>query len=377
MSQVQGSNEERKLRLARESYLEVLDATKHQDDKIGRFLTAIAFLFTGAIAFGTRTDLLRVRYRVGEHVLPLPALLLGLFSVLSVVSVLLLLIGLGPNLKLPRPEREPDAPALARRRSRLFFLSISGMTLDQWSALWRAPSPPLDDMIQTYVNETHNLATKTDFKYSRTNEARAVFTLGLLFLAVFVALGFDALSGSPRDTPVVLLWDQATRWFVAAIAGTFALALAYDYLRLEQELDSLLNPRELWFRVVPLYLLLLAAPLLVVSLIAPGPGTGRVFPWVAAGAAVAVGVTLIILGGPDWRHGWVWRVVGITIASAGAWSMLSALRGRDYLSRLVLALAAIVALELPRLLKAADLWRRRRRRALRREGWLRFRPAGS
>jgi hypothetical protein len=374
MSTVRGPDKERKLRFARESYQEVLDATKHQDDKIGRFLTAIAFLFTGAIAFGTRTELLRVRYQLGVHLLPMPAILLGLFSVLSVLSVLLLLIGLGPNLKLPRPEREADAPTLARRRSRLFFLSIAGMTLDQWSALWRGYKPDMDDMITTYVTETHNLATKTDYKYSRTNEARAVFTLGLLFLSIFVALGFDALANSPTGVPAVFAWDQATRSVVAAIAGAFALALAYDYLRLEQELDSLVSPEKLWFRLVPLCLLVLAAPMWVASLVAPHSSAGHVFPWVAAGAATVIGVSLILLVDPGWRRAWGWRVAGIAIAIAGAFLTLSVLRDQDYLPRLGLALGAIVALELPRLLKASDLWRRRRRRALHREGWLRFRP---
>src|SRR4051794_32127601 len=40
----------RAIELAERAYKEVLDATKHQDDKVGRFLTAIAFLTTGSIA---------------------------------------------------------------------------------------------------------------------------------------------------------------------------------------------------------------------------------------------------------------------------------------------------------------------------------------
>ena len=71
-----------RLKYARESYKEVLDATKHQDDKIGRFLTAIAFLFTGAIAFGTRSDLLQIRYSLGTEDRALPAICLALFLAL-------------------------------------------------------------------------------------------------------------------------------------------------------------------------------------------------------------------------------------------------------------------------------------------------------
>ncbi|MDP8928253.1 MAG: hypothetical protein M3O70_06675 [Actinomycetota bacterium] len=35
----------------RETYQEVLAAMKHEDDKVGRFLTAIAFLVAGALIF--------------------------------------------------------------------------------------------------------------------------------------------------------------------------------------------------------------------------------------------------------------------------------------------------------------------------------------
>jgi len=364
VSGARGGNQERRLRLARESYLEVLDATKHQDDKIGRFLTAIAFLFTGAIAFGTRTDLLAVRYEVDGHVLPLPAILLGLFLVLSVISVLLLVIGLGPNLKLPRPERERGAAVLGRKKSRLFFFSISDMTLDQWRALWRDPHPSLGDMITTYVDETYNLATKTDFKYSRTNEARAVFTVGLMFLALSVTLGFDALSDHPASPSNILTWSQASRTYVALITGVFAFALVYDYMRLEQELDSVLNTRERWFRLDPLYLLVFAIPTFVVSLVTPGASPNALFRVIATGAVVLAGLALFVLGGPRWRRGWFWRLGGTAVAAAGATLALWTLRLNHYVPRLALALSAIVAAELPRLLRASELWRRRRRSAL-------------
>src|ERR1700675_295136 len=100
-----------RLDLARKSYEEVLDATKHQDDKIGRFLTAIAFLFTGAIAFGARPEIIGIRVGVAATPVALPEIFLGVFLALSVIAVLLLLVGLGPNLNLPSPEREYGPPS--------------------------------------------------------------------------------------------------------------------------------------------------------------------------------------------------------------------------------------------------------------------------
>src|SRR6266542_1230619 len=84
-----------KLELLRLSYTEVLDATKHQDDKIGRFLAAVAFLIGGAVAAGTRTELVATRYAVDgtRWAMPLPGYLLVLFFVVIVITLLLLVSG--------------------------------------------------------------------------------------------------------------------------------------------------------------------------------------------------------------------------------------------------------------------------------------------
>lgn len=363
MNATQGSEEDR-FRLAQESYKEVLDATKHQDDKIGRFLTAIAFLFTGTVAFLARTEVLGVRYQLDAHVLPLPAILIGLFLVLSVFSVMLLLTGLGPNLKLPLPERERDENGEPLRTSRLYFYSISGMTPEQWKDLWRPPHPSISDMTDTYVDETHNLATKTDFKYSRTNEARALFTLGLMFLALAVVLGFKALSRDAASAAQVLPWDHAARGYASAIIGAFALMLGYDYLRFEQELDSWFDRRKYKWRLAPLYFLVIAVPTLVVALVYVGRRPHDFVLWGGSAlSVVAIGVP-VVYGPPQRRSGWIWRLAfGLPIAAVAFELVRRFLRADDYTPRIILALTAIAVLELPRMLIASLLWHRRRRRA--------------
>jgi hypothetical protein len=346
---------------ARESYGQVLDATKHQDDKIGRFLTAIAFLFTGAIAFGTRSDLVTVQYQLDGHVLPLPGILLGLFSVMAVISVLFLLIALGPNLKLPRPERGTSEEGRGRQPSRIYFFSISDLTLEEWELLWKYPNPSSGDMFHHYIVETHNLATKTDFKYSRTNEARALFTLGLLFLALSVALGFGSLTDFTSQPPVVLSWNGSTRLLVAAIAGVFSFALVYDQWRLEQELDSRLEPEEHRQRLLPLGLLLFAAPTFVVSLLLPD---AKASVWITLPPIAALGLTsvaFVLQAGPSWGRGWPWILCGLVIGIGGYATSVEFLLNDLYLPRLTLAGLAILALEMPRLINAHLLWRRRRR----------------
>jgi hypothetical protein len=71
-----------RVELSRHTYQEVLDATMHQDDKVGSLLAAIAFLIGGAIALGSLTRVLHVRYRLDSEAIPLPALLLAVFRVL-------------------------------------------------------------------------------------------------------------------------------------------------------------------------------------------------------------------------------------------------------------------------------------------------------
>lgn len=117
--------------LARQSYQENLDATKHQDDKIGRFLAAIAFLTGGALVFFDR-DVLGVLYRLGNRDLPLAAWSLGAFLVLVSMSVLLLILSLATPLTMPVARKR-----LRLGRSHLFFLAIAGETEESWRRLWR------------------------------------------------------------------------------------------------------------------------------------------------------------------------------------------------------------------------------------------------
>ena len=244
--------------LALKSYEEVLDATKHQDDKIGRFLTAIAFLFTGAIAFGARSDLLAVRVQIDDRLEPLPALFLALFLVLSIVSVLLLIVAIGPNLSLPRGSSGERIP------SWLFFLWIAGKSREEWVDQWKEVPLP-GAVARSFVVEAHNLALKTEFKYNRTNEARAIFTLGLMFLALAIVLFFEASVGEGAFQP--LAWDFEVRLFSALVIAVFAVILVYDQLRLSQDFSDYATPGKRVGLVWPWMALVVAGPLYVLSLV--------------------------------------------------------------------------------------------------------------
>jgi hypothetical protein len=289
--------DEARLDLAKKSYDEVLDATKHQDDKIGRFLTAIAFLFTGAIAFGARSEIVGVRVDIGDALVTLPAIFLGFFLVFSIVAVLLLLVALGPNLNLPPPERG-TAEYEGKPRSRIYFLSMDRMTADAWwKQHWADRPPTLENAVRNYVNDAYNLATKTTFKSGRTNEARAVFTLALLFLALSVTLAFEAAARSASAigetastanviSTYVLPWDGVSRGLVAIVVSTFAFALAYDGLRYAQTPDNAVVARTARRLIHPWYVAMISVPCLAASCMVP-PNT----PW----TTIAMGLSLVLL----------------------------------------------------------------------------------
>ena len=122
-----------KLDHLRVAYQETLDATKHQDDKIGRFMAGIAFLIAGALVFNEPT-VLQATYLVGDTSLPLPALTLGTFLVLVVLSLFFYVLAMSAPLTIP-PGTTTD------RRSHQYFLLIAGETRDTWRSYWERPVP--------------------------------------------------------------------------------------------------------------------------------------------------------------------------------------------------------------------------------------------
>jgi hypothetical protein len=356
--QVESMMDDDKFRLdfARKTYDEVLDATKHQDDKIGRFLTAIAFLFTGAIAFGARSDVLSQRVEIAGFARALPGIFLGLFLVLAIISVLLLLVALGPNLNLPAPERRGGPP------SRLFFLSMARTTAeDWWKRHWEDDRPTPEAAVRNYVDDAHNLAIKTNSKFNRTNEARAVFTLALLFLALSVVLAFESAARSTTGTSQLLPWDTMTRSLVATTVAVFAFILAYDYLRLEQTPERFLTKRSLHFGVWPLYEILVAAPAFAVFCILPASTTTlRLAKWGSVVLVVLTAAALMArLMGSGPAHLIRWPLVYGAFAITVAVLMWKLFERANPLDLLVVSLVAVCLLETPRLFLNFWSWRRR------------------
>lgn len=209
-----------KLDLLELSYKEVLDATKHQDDKVGRFLTAVSFLVIGAITLGTKPELMAVRYQLepSRAPVPLPACLLILFFMFIAMSLVFLVTAMGARLHVP------DA------RSHLFFLSIADRSDDEWTEMWSPPSRILASMFRAeYRREILNIASRAKRKYQRTFWAGISLQVAVLCLGLAAILAFLANSAPEARIPSPVNWAALEpRLAVGLFIAAYSFAIAAD-----------------------------------------------------------------------------------------------------------------------------------------------------
>src|SRR5947209_5075195 len=135
-----------------DAYRGVYDYEKHQDDQIGRYLAAVAFLSGGAATALFASGVIGLRYDIGGHTVAVPAILLASFLVLSALTLLILLASLGPNVTFtaggPGTASTAGGPGTASTAggpvgpgvtSPLFFLPIAQSSRDQWERFWSGP----------------------------------------------------------------------------------------------------------------------------------------------------------------------------------------------------------------------------------------------
>ena len=331
-----GGEAKERFDLAKLSYDQVLDATKHQDDKVGRFLTAIAFLTAAAITFGSKTEVLQVRYDL-DGPLTLPAFLFAGFLVFVAITVLVLLMALGQPLRPPGSSKSGT-----RSPSRLFFVVISGMNEAEWSELWDHPAPEISaEMTASLIGETYNIATRAETKYRHLGEAQALFTMALLLLVLALTLAVKGLAATgPAQTR---RWDLEGRLIASGVSAAFALALGYGWVRTEER-----NPHvPARWTMHAMTLLAMAFPALV--LLPP-----RVLP-VGTGAVLAASV--MVLAAFCWRNRWpsdnrlttVMSLLALALAVGSAVAV--ALEAERW--RLGIVCLSVALFEMPRLLFAS------------------------
>jgi hypothetical protein len=228
----------------KDSYKEVLDATKHQDDKIGRIFTGVAFLTAAALALANlnSSSLLTRQYTDTQRV-PLAVLSLGAYLILVIICVTLLISSLSTPLRLPglkdtsaarrlRPKWIADVPA-----SQIYFVQIARLPVEKWNRKWLAfdAKNAKIELAQSLVLETHNLAVRTQFKYNRTTEAVIIFKFALMFLSITAVL---CIAASLTPEPSHLM--KATKWAIGVVIASYLFFHFQEEIRYSrQTIDEL------------------------------------------------------------------------------------------------------------------------------------------
>ena len=273
------------------SYKELLDATKHQDDKIGRLFAGIAFLTAAALAIANLNSAkpLTRQYTDTSNV-SLAVLSLGCYIVLVVLSVTLLISSLATPLRVPgledrRKERlKPDGTSRIRA-SQIYFGSIARLTLDNWNRKWLL----IDDkgkteLAQSLVLETHNLAVRTQFKYNRTTEAVILFKFALMFLTLTAVLCIGAtLTPEPSALPT------ATKWAVGIVIAWYVFSHFVEETRYSrQTIDEIRGRQNIAIAVLRYSWTAIAATWVLLAAVGS-------FPWLVLGGLVLIGSVLLFL----------------------------------------------------------------------------------
>ncbi len=288
-----------RLKLLEFSYAEILDATKHQDDKINRLLTTVAFLTAASLALASLNSAgpLNADFALDPSVvLPLAKIALGAFLLGVVATVIMLITSLTTPLRFPGQGFEPfDYASKGAQVSQFYFHEISKSTRSDWEEKWKQDVEVLtDEKRRLLVRETHNLALRTEYKYARTNEAVAAFSCSLLFFALAAVL---VLLASPPGNAAIS-FSPAQRWLLASVIfGYCWLMLMASVRAVTQSVSELGAVRVAGRTIVPgltRYLFPLSAsavPGLLVAIPTPGLLTGLV---VFVGPAIVATAALLV-----------------------------------------------------------------------------------
>ncbi len=257
---------ERRLELLKFAYAEVLDATKHSDDKIGRLLTALAFL-TGAaltIAGLNGAKYLARNFDAAPFTAPLAVLALGTFLVGILFAAMLLLAAFSAPLRLPGQRRLPKKEVDWVNRvpgSPIYFFEIANLSIARWREKLNGPVAARNtELAQSLEYEIHNLAARTTYKHRRITEASELVGFALLALAVSAILTLCA-AVSPLKGPVELSLPQAIA--LGAVVATACFIQLYVRIREQRQ-----TPDERLHSGTPGYVYALAVSCGVGSLVA-------------------------------------------------------------------------------------------------------------
>lgn len=323
-----------KITLAKSVFTEVLDSTKHQDDKTGRFLTAIAFLTTGSLTLLANVHALSTPFNLDGRMAPLALYSLFIFILSALAAVILFLMGMGsPHSRLPEGSRD------AERLSTIYFFHISNTPKEEWMRLLKSDSSILSTRIaEDYWRDSWKLSKRVSIKNERSGEAATMFIFGVLFLALSTALIVDVFLHERSSDHEVSYRLRAV--IASIVAGHAVLQLYGDLRRQQSDLESL-SSGELESRLAEIkltYWMMVAVTIIVGFLLIPSPGE----------ACAGIAVVGVLLGIFLWNcrpkmSRWICGIAHVTkslfsllliFALAIVWSMLKG----DLTARITLTL---------------------------------------
>jgi hypothetical protein len=280
------------------SYNEVLSALKHQDDKLNRSLTALAFLTAAALTLATRVEDLERESPMdfGSGPPPTDALLVT-FVFAVALALVQALVAIGPSGPLRWPDRGPGTPG----GSLTFWGEIAKTPKEHWEGLREAEAAYLEAKLGEHLNrEAREMSQRVVFKVAQSRRSAAFLQLAVISLGL---LGVFAVGGLSPEA----------RWWVALALLPLVLTLPFVELITYSRSDF------------------------------PEAPTLGAYTWLAIATAPAVALLLVATSGD---HRWAALYTALAVVVAARLSVSSETVARWLLPGTALASAASLAFTL-------------------------------
>lgn len=229
------------------SYQETLLALKHQDDKLNRALTGLAFLTAAGVALFTnlRGD---PDPSFSPDGFPPRTFFFLLFIGFAALALLLILAAIGPSTPLSRSRRKSDEKDSDFRTSVLYFGRI--IRDEHWDEHLAKSSAELNRLIASnYHLEAKFLSRRIVYKISRSREAAAFLHLSVVCLSL---LGLYSAEQIDTNTK----W-----WFSSSFLVLLFLIPFWDLYRMKHYDFPDATPDPLSYQILGLVVILVSAAL--------------------------------------------------------------------------------------------------------------------
>lgn len=175
------------------SYKEVLAVLKHQDDKLNRTLTALAFLTVAGVSLFTKLSGGGLRFGNGGP--GVPSVCFVAFLIAIAVGVIVTLTAIGPGRPLPN---HPSSSAHREPPSSLLFYASISHDLKWEKKLALSPKHLMEELAKNFHDEARGLSYRVNYKVARSREANAWVQFAIVALALMGIFGVSGLSPSAR-----------------------------------------------------------------------------------------------------------------------------------------------------------------------------------